>query len=73
MNLLGEKLGPLLVRLLYSNRQAFRGLDEFLAKLVPFLDALPCSHRFAVGIRYRAWLADHSPGLAAQRRPNDPL
>ena len=58
MELLGEKLGPLLVQLPYFNRQAFLGLDEFLARLVPFLDTLPRGHRFAVEIRNRAWLAE---------------
>jgi uncharacterized protein YecE (DUF72 family) len=36
MDLLGPKLGPLLIQLPYFNRQKFAGLDSFLRVLEPF-------------------------------------
>jgi hypothetical protein len=37
MDLLGEKLEPLLFQFRYFNRKAFAGFGGFLARLVPFL------------------------------------
>jgi uncharacterized protein YecE (DUF72 family) len=56
MDALGEKLGPLLFQFGYFNKKAFPGVDEFLARLVPFLKNLPKGHRFAVEIRNKNWL-----------------
>src|SRR5258706_7574411 len=56
MDNLGEKLGPLLLQFGYSNRAAFVGVNDFLARLVPFLKKLPKDHKFAVEIRNKAWL-----------------
>jgi uncharacterized protein YecE (DUF72 family) len=56
MDLLGDKLGPLLFQFGYFNKKAFAGVDDFLAKLDPFLKKLPKRHRFAVEIRNRTWL-----------------
>jgi uncharacterized protein YecE (DUF72 family) len=61
MNLLGEKLGPLLLQFGYFNKKAFPDLDTFLARLVPFLKALQSGYRFALEIRNRNWF---SPKLA---------
>jgi uncharacterized protein YecE (DUF72 family) len=55
-SLLGDKLGPLLLQFGYSNMAAFVGVNDFLARLVPFLKKLPKAHRFAVEIRNKAWL-----------------
>ena len=41
MDILGEKLGPLLFRFGYFNRKAFLGVNDFLARLRPFLNRLP--------------------------------
>jgi len=38
-DLLGEKLGPVLFQFGYFNQKAFPSLDEFLARLLPFLTA----------------------------------
>jgi uncharacterized protein YecE (DUF72 family) len=65
MDGLGEKLGPLLLQFPWLPDTAFLELDDFLARLVPFLDRLPKGYRFAVEIRNRAWLA---PKLAAALR-----
>ena len=40
MDLLGEKLGPLLFQFGYFNKKAFLGVNDFLARLVPFLKKL---------------------------------
>jgi uncharacterized protein YecE (DUF72 family) len=56
MDALGEKLGPLLLQFGYFNRSAFVGVNDFLARLVPFLKKLPKDHKFAVEIRNKSWL-----------------
>ncbi len=56
MDLLGEKLGPLLFQFPYFNRKAFGGVNDFLARLVPFLKKLPKGYRFAVEVRNKNWL-----------------
>jgi uncharacterized protein YecE (DUF72 family) len=55
-DILGEKLGPLLFQFGYFNKKAFPGLDEFLARLLPFLKKLPAGYKFAVEIRNKNWL-----------------
>jgi uncharacterized protein YecE (DUF72 family) len=40
MDALREKLGPLLLQFGYFNRSAFVGVNDFLARLVPFLKTL---------------------------------
>ena len=56
MDNLGEKLGPLLLQFGYFNKQVFPGVNEFLARLVPFLKKIPKEYRFAVEIRNKYWL-----------------
>jgi uncharacterized protein YecE (DUF72 family) len=56
MDTLGEKLGPLLFQFGYFNKKAFVGVNDFLARLRPFLKKLPKDHRFAVEIRNKNWL-----------------
>jgi uncharacterized protein YecE (DUF72 family) len=56
MDNLREKLGPLLLQFGYFNKQAFVGVNEFLARLVPFLKTIPREYRFAVEIRNKYWL-----------------
>jgi uncharacterized protein YecE (DUF72 family) len=57
MDYLGEKLGPLLLQFGYFNKKAFLGVNDFLARLWPFLKKLPKGNRFAVEIRNKNWLA----------------
>ena len=57
MDLLGEKLGPLLLQFPWFPDTVFLELDDFLARLLPFLDRLAKDHRFAVEIRNKEWLA----------------
>jgi uncharacterized protein YecE (DUF72 family) len=56
MDILGEKLGPLLFQFGYFNKKAFGGVNDFLKRLVPFLKKLPRDHKFAVEIRNMNWL-----------------
>ena len=56
MDLLGEKLGPLLFQFGYFSKKAFRSLGEFLTRLGPFLDTLPKGYRFAVEVRNKTWM-----------------
>ena len=56
MEALGEKLGPLLFQFGKFDKYAFKSLDDFLARLVPFLKRLPKEHKFAVEIRNKDWL-----------------
>ena len=57
MDNLGEKLGPLLLQFGFFNSTVFRGVNDFLARLKPFLKKLPRDHKFAVEIRNKDWLA----------------
>ena len=56
MELLGDKLGPLLIQFPYFNKQAFATQEEFLALLEPFLDQLPRSFSFALEVRNKSWV-----------------
>ena len=56
MDVLGDKLGPLLLQFGYFNKKAFVGVNDFLARLRPFLKKLPKGHKFAVEIRNKNWL-----------------
>src|SRR3984885_10291652 len=51
MDLMGDKLGPLLFRFGYFNKTVFKSGKEFLALLAPFLKKLPMSYKFALEIR----------------------
>jgi uncharacterized protein YecE (DUF72 family) len=65
MDLLGEKLGPLLFQFGYFTKSSFATVNHFLAILVPFLDKLPKGYKFAVEIRNKHWLV---PQLATVLR-----
>jgi uncharacterized protein YecE (DUF72 family) len=60
MELLGEKLGPLLLQFGYFAPTIFRNSREFVERLAPFLKKLAGmserEHRFVVEIRNKAWL-----------------
>jgi uncharacterized protein YecE (DUF72 family) len=63
MELLGDKLGPMLLQFPYFNKGRFKSLPEFLAVLEPFLKKLPKGHRFALEIRNKNWLDPKLTGL----------
>ncbi|HXA76325.1 MAG TPA: DUF72 domain-containing protein [Candidatus Acidoferrales bacterium] len=56
MDLLGEKLGPMLLQFPYFNRSVFTSGAQFVARLKPFLKKLPKDHKVAVEIRNKNWL-----------------
>jgi uncharacterized protein YecE (DUF72 family) len=58
MDLLGEKLGPLLLQFPYFNKKVFARPEDFVARLGPFLGKLPSGHAYAVEIRNKAWIND---------------
>lgn len=59
MDLLGDKLGPLLFQFPYFNKKAFAKADDFLARLEPFLARLPGGYSFAVELRNKNWIGPH--------------
>jgi len=63
MDLMGDKLGPLLFQFGYFNKMAFKSGKEFLARLEAFLRKLPQGYRFAVEIRNKQWLNAEFFGL----------
>lgn len=58
MDLLGDKLGPLLLQFPYFNKQKFRGVGFFIERLEPFLKQLPKDHRWVVEVRNKNWLSE---------------
>ncbi len=58
MDVLGDRLGPLLLQFPYMNKQKFRGLGFFLERLLPFLNELPKGYKWAMEIRNRSWLSE---------------
>ena len=81
MEILGEKLGPLLFQFPYFNRNVFTSGAQFTARLKPFLAKLPKGRMFAVEIRNKNWLdaafaqllCDHGVALALQDQSWMPL
>jgi uncharacterized protein YecE (DUF72 family) len=56
MELLGEKLGPMVLQFPYFNRAKFKSGGEFTKLLTAFMKKLPKGHKFAVEIRNKTWL-----------------
>ncbi len=56
IDLLGEKLGPLLLQFPYFNKQAFARGEDFLARLEPFLKKLPSGYSFVLETRNKNWI-----------------
>lgn len=56
MEMLGEKLGPLLLQFPYLNKESMPDSEEFLSRLEHYLERLPKTHRYAVEVRNRKWL-----------------
>ena len=76
MELLGHKLGPIVLQFPFFDRSTFRDRHEFLDRVIPFLRKLPTTHKFALEIRNRTWLdaelanllRNHSIALVLQDR-----
>ncbi|MEE9230965.1 MAG: DUF72 domain-containing protein [Acidobacteriota bacterium] len=52
---LGDRLGPLLLQFRYFRKNEM-SLDDFLARLRPFLERLPGGPRFALEVRNKTWV-----------------
>jgi uncharacterized protein YecE (DUF72 family) len=57
MERLEEKMGAVLFQFPYFRKAEFSGVEPFLARLRPFLAALPAGFRYAVEVRNKSWLA----------------
>jgi uncharacterized protein YecE (DUF72 family) len=68
MEILGEKLGPVVFQFPYFNRGIFKDRHEFLDRLVPFTKKLPSDHRFAIELRNRGWLDSELADWLRQNR-----
>ncbi len=68
MELLGDKLGPLLLQFPYFNKQAFASWESFASLLDPFLDQLPRDFRYALEIRNKYWINRPFLGLLRKRQ-----
>jgi uncharacterized protein YecE (DUF72 family) len=68
MDLLGDKLSPLLLQFPYFNRQAFARPEDFLARLAPFLEKLPAGYSFVVEIRNKGWITERFLDLLRKKK-----
>ena len=66
MDLLGDKLGPLLLQFPYFNKKAFRGIGFFIERLAPFLKTLPKGYKWAVEVRNKNWISEKLYSLLRQ-------
>jgi uncharacterized protein YecE (DUF72 family) len=57
INLLGDRLGPLVIQFPYFSKAVFASSSEFIERLDRFLTDLPNDFRYAVEIRNRNWLS----------------
>ncbi len=71
MQPLGHKLGQVVLQFPYYKKADGVTLDEFLKRLLPFLDSLPEWPRFAVEVRNKTFLK--TPLLQALRQRSVPM
>ncbi len=57
VELLGDRLGPLLLQFPYFNRNTFASRAQFDKLLLPFFKTLPREFKFAVEIRNKNWIS----------------
>lgn len=57
MDLLEDRLGPLLLQFPYFNQAAFPSRGHFEKLLRPFLKSLPAGYQFALEIRNKNWIS----------------
>jgi uncharacterized protein YecE (DUF72 family) len=56
MDILGPKLGPMVLQFPSFDRWKFPKQESFLGVLIPFLRKLPADHNFVIEIRNKTWL-----------------
>ncbi len=59
MDILGQKLGPMVFQFPSFDRWKFPTQEHFLEVLAPFLKKLPAGPKFAIEIRNKKWLNAH--------------
>jgi uncharacterized protein YecE (DUF72 family) len=80
MDILGPKLGPMVLQFPVFDRWKFPSQKHFLDVLIPFLSKLPRDRKFAVEVRNKNWLdgtlanvlRDHQNALVLQDISNMP-
>jgi uncharacterized protein YecE (DUF72 family) len=68
MSLLGDRLGPLLLQFPYFNSRTFARPEDFLARLIPFLEELPGDFQYAVEVRNKYWITPRFLDLLRKKR-----
>ena len=63
MEILGNKLGPMVLQFPFFRSAVFKSRTDFLDRLIPFLKKLPRDHKFAVEIRNVGWLDAQFAGV----------
>ena len=58
MDLLDDKLGPIVWQFPYFRRDAFRGVGFFIERLEPWLKKLPKNYQWVVEVRNKGWLSE---------------
>jgi uncharacterized protein YecE (DUF72 family) len=56
MSLLEDRLGPLLLQFPYFSKKAFASPEDFLVRLIPFLESLPLGFKYALEVRNKYWV-----------------
>jgi uncharacterized protein YecE (DUF72 family) len=68
MDLLGPKLGPIVLQFPFFDRWTFPTQDHFFAVLAPFLKKLSTNRKFAIEIRNKTWLDANLANLLREHR-----
>lgn len=68
MDILDEKLGPMVFQFPFFNRSVFKTKADFLGRFTLFLKKLPHDYKFAVEIRNKAWLDARFADLLREHR-----
>jgi uncharacterized protein YecE (DUF72 family) len=67
MEILGERLGPLLLQFPYFNKNVFTTREEFEKLLRPFLQAVPKDFQLALEIKNKTWISRDFLDLLRER------
>jgi uncharacterized protein YecE (DUF72 family) len=68
MEILGQKLGPILLQFPQFSPGVFSDRHAFMDRLVPFLNKLPAGRRYAIEIRNPEWLDAEFADLLRQHK-----
>jgi uncharacterized protein YecE (DUF72 family) len=68
MSLLEDRLGPLLLQFPYFSAKAFPRQEDFLLRLIPFLEQLSADFRYALEVRNKHWVNARLLDILRQKR-----